>query len=248
MGLEHAKIFGESVGYGMVVGVGFAFAVIMVGVTKLLSVFFNEIQDSEMLMTAKRSIKTGLIASAVISSWTIGSTLLLSCTAAYSNGISSAYWYGAGACVQIIFFSMLALEIKKKAPNCHTYQEVVRTRYGAPTHIVSIVYSVIQMVCYTTNLLINGSSIFSAITGMNRDAAIVLFPIGVIIYTLMGGIKATFPYRSDSHRHFISSCACISIQSLCNSATSWAPSVPCGIFWWKLSKGGLSSGMLWGAC
>ncbi|RLV84276.1 hypothetical protein JA9_004849 [Meyerozyma sp. JA9] len=192
MALEHAKTFGESVGYGMIVGVGFAFAVIMVGVTKLLSVFFNEIQDSEMLMTAKRSIKTGLIASAVVSSWTIGSTLLLSCTAAYSNGISSAYWYGAGACVQIIFFSMLALEIKKKAPNCHTYQEVVRTRYGAPTHIVSIVYSVIQMVCYTTNLLINGSSIFAAITGMNRDAAIVLFPIGVIIYTLMGGIKATF--------------------------------------------------------
>lgn len=188
----HALTFGQSVGYGYIIGVGFAFAVLMVGITRLLTKFFNEVQDSEMLMTAKRSIKTGLIASAVVSSWTIGSTLLLSCTSSYLNGISSAYWYGAGASVQIIFFSMLALEIKKKAPNCHTYQEVVRTRYGAPTHIVSVVYSTIQMVCYTTNLLINGSSIFSAITNMNRDAATALFPIGVIIYTLMGGIKATF--------------------------------------------------------
>lgn len=189
---EHALTFSQSVGYGFIVGVGFAFAVLMVGITHLLTKFFNEVQDSEMLMTAKRSIKTGLVASAVVSSWTIGSTLLLSCTSAYNEGVSSAYWYGAGASVQIIFFSMLALEIKKKAPNCHTYQEVVRTRYGPATHIVSVAYSTIQMVCYTTNLLINGSSIFNAITGMNRDAATVLFPIGVIIYTLMGGIKATF--------------------------------------------------------
>lgn len=186
------RVFGQSVGYGIIVGVGFAFAVLMVGITKLLTKYFNENQDSEMLLTAKRSIKTGLVASAVVSSWTIGLTLLLSCTASYSWGLSGAWWYGGGACVQIIIFSTLALEMKKKAPNCHTYQEIVSTRYGAPTHIVAVVYSLIQMVCYTTNLLINGSSIFAAITGVNRDAAIVLFPIGVIIYTLLGGIKATF--------------------------------------------------------
>lgn len=186
------RVFGISVGYGFIVGVGFAFAVLMVGITKILSKYMNENQDSEMLMTAKRSVKSGLVASAVVSSWTIGSTLLLSCSAAYANGVSSAYWYGAGACVQIIIFSTLALEMKKKAPSCHTYQEIVRTRYGPKAHIVALTYSMIQMVCYTTNLLINGSSVFEGITGVNRDAAIVLFPIGVIVYTLLGGIKATF--------------------------------------------------------
>lgn len=192
MSSHDGQVFGIDVGYGMIVGVGFAFAVIMVGITKILSKYMNELQDSEMLMTAKRSIKSGLVASAVVSSWTIGSTLLLSCTQAYLTGVASAYWYGAGACVQIIIFSTLALEMKKKAPSCHTYQEIVRTRYGKTTHIVAICYSIIQMVCYTSNLLINGSSIFEGITGVNRDASIVLFPIGVIIYTLMGGIKATF--------------------------------------------------------
>lgn len=191
-GVEAGKVFDQGVGYGIIVGVGALFAVGMVGITKILSKYMNEVQDSEMLMTAKRSVKSGLVASAVVSSWTIGSTLLLSCTAAYSNGVSSAYWYGAGACVQIIIFSTLALQMKKKAPNCHTYQEIVRTRYGAATHLVAVGYSLIQMVCYTTNLLINGSSVYEAITGMNRDAAIVLYPIGVIVYTLLGGIKATF--------------------------------------------------------
>lgn len=186
------RVFGQSVGYGMIVGVGFAFAIVMVGVTKILSKYFNENQNSEMLMTANRSIKIGLVASAVFSSWTIGSTLLLSVTETYLIGTSASFYYGAGACVQIIFFAILALRLKLVAPNAHSYLELVYERYGAPTHIVGICYSLIQIVCYTTNLLINGSSIFRTITGINRDASTVLFPIGVIIYTLLGGIKATF--------------------------------------------------------
>ncbi|KAK6202268.1 Sodium:solute symporter family-domain-containing protein [Scheffersomyces amazonensis] len=186
-------VFSQGTGYGLVIGLGFAFAVIMLIVSKLLEKIFNEIQNSEMLMTAKRSISsTGLLASSIVSSWTIGSTLLLSTTSAYQNGVSSAYWYGAGACVQIIIFSCMALEMKRKAPNCHTYQEIVAVRYSTHTHLIAFGYSAIQMVTYTVNLLINGSSVFSNITGMNRDAAICLFPIGVIIYTLVGGIKATF--------------------------------------------------------
>lgn len=53
-------------------------------------------------------------------------------------------------------------------------------------------YSFVQQLFYTASLLINGSSIFANITGMSRDASIVLLPMFVIIYTLLGGIKATF--------------------------------------------------------
>ncbi len=62
----------------------------------------NEVQGSEMFMTAKRSVKTGLVASAVVSSWTIAATLLTSSTWAYEYGVSGAYFYGAGASVQVI--------------------------------------------------------------------------------------------------------------------------------------------------
>ncbi|EJT97150.1 Na+/solute symporter [Dacryopinax primogenitus] len=184
-------LFSQSVGYGMVIGVGAAFAVLMGGVSWVLSKFMLEVQDSEMMMTAKRSIKTGLVASAVVSSWTIGSTLLLSSTSAYSWGVSGPWWYGGGACVQIILFATAAIELKRIAPNAHTFQELVRVRYGKTTHLLMCTYSFIQQITYSANLLINGSSVFSTLTGMNRDAAIVLFPIGVICYTLIGGIKAT---------------------------------------------------------
>jgi urea-proton symporter len=54
-----------------------------------------------MFMTAKRSVKTGLVASAVVSSWTIAATLLTSTSWTYSYGVAGAYFYGAGACVQV---------------------------------------------------------------------------------------------------------------------------------------------------
>lgn len=186
------QVYSQGVGYAIIIGLGFAFAILMVIVSKLLERYNGEIMDSEMLLTAKRSLPTFTVASAVVSSWTIGSTLLLSVQVCYQLGVSGAYWYGAGACVQIIMYCCLAIEIKRKAPNAHTYQEVVKYRYGKVTHFVAIGYSLIQMTAFTTNLLINGSSIFSQFTGMNRDVATVLFPIGVIIYSLIGGIKATF--------------------------------------------------------
>lgn len=41
-------------------------------------------------------------------------------------------------------------------------------------------------------LLLGGSAVVSYLTGMHVIAACFLLPVGVIIYTLFGGIKATF--------------------------------------------------------
>lgn len=73
-------IFDPGVGYGIIVGVGAVFALGMSSVSWGLSRFFDEKQTSEMFMTAKHSVKIGLTASAVVSSWTIAATLLTSTT------------------------------------------------------------------------------------------------------------------------------------------------------------------------
>jgi hypothetical protein len=79
-----------------------------------------------MFSTAGRSVKSGLVASAVVSSWTWAATLLQSSTVAYKYGVSGPFWYASGATVQILLFSALAIELKKKAPNAHvSYQREV---------------------------------------------------------------------------------------------------------------------------
>lgn len=63
-------ILSQGYGYGMALGLGIAFAILMVGITKVMERYADERQDSENFSIASRSVKTGLLASAVTSSWT----------------------------------------------------------------------------------------------------------------------------------------------------------------------------------
>lgn len=70
--------------------------------------------------------------------------------------------------------------------------EVARVRFGAPGHLVLMAYAVFYQILTSVNLLVGASSVYTAMTGVNPYACCVLFPLGVVVYTLFGGIKATF--------------------------------------------------------
>ena len=44
----------------------------------------------------------------------------------------------------------------------------------------------------TAVMLTGGSAVVNSLTGMSTAAACFLIPIGVVLYTIAGGIKATF--------------------------------------------------------
>lgn len=81
----------------------------------------------------------GLTACDVVCKWTWAATLLQSSNVAYKFGVSGPFWYGAGATIQVLLFAILAVEIKRKAPNIHTILEVVLARWGKVAHIVFLV-------------------------------------------------------------------------------------------------------------
>ncbi|KAK0472790.1 Sodium:solute symporter family-domain-containing protein [Armillaria novae-zelandiae] len=190
--MQIQPIFSPGFGYGIVIGLGAAFAIIMSIVAWGLSRYAGETQDSEMQMTAKKSVRTGLLAASVVSSWTIAATLLTSTAYGYSYGVSGGWWYGAGACVQILLFTACAIELKRRAPAAHTFAEVVKVRFGPAGHFTLAFYSFLYQLFASVNLLVGAGSIFSTLTGMSADAACMLLPLGVIIYSALGGIKSTF--------------------------------------------------------
>lgn len=199
---------GQASGYGIVLGLGFAFALGMIGTTWALKRYHNEVQTSEAFSTAGRTVKSGLVASAVVSSWTWAATLLQSSGVAYNygkkellqvpagsnfmTGVSGPFWYASGATVQIILFATLAIELKRRAPNAHTFLEAVRARYGKITHLVFLVFGLMTNILVTAMLLTGGSAVVESLTGVPTAAACFLLPIGVVLYTMFGGIKATF--------------------------------------------------------
>lgn len=183
----------ESMGYGIVLGLGLAFSVVMTAITLIMRRYLSESEtSSETHMTADRSVQTGLVASAVVSSWTWAATLLQSSSMAYKTGVSGPFWYASGATIQVLLFATLAIELKKVAPNAHTFIEVVKVRYGAVAHLVYVFFALLTNFIVTAMLLLGGSATISWLTGMNVYACCMLLPVGVIIYTAFGGIKATF--------------------------------------------------------
>jgi SSS family transporter len=100
--------------------------------------------------------------------------------------------YASGATVQIILFATLAITLKKRAPNAHTFLEAIRARYGAATHFTFIFFGLVTNVLVSLMLIAGGAATINALTGMHGVAAIFLMPIPVVAYTFIGGIKATF--------------------------------------------------------
>ncbi|KAL2816596.1 Sodium:solute symporter family-domain-containing protein [Aspergillus cavernicola] len=183
----------QGVGYGVVIGLGVAFAIGMVLTTRALKKAFGEdSHTTETFMVANRSVGTGLTASAVISSWTFTSALLGAPYLTYWYGIALPIWWANGQSVMICCFAYLAIQAKLKAPNAHTLLELIRVRYGLAAHILWIVMALLNNIFNFTSMLVGASTAVSALTGINVYAATYLLPLGVVVYTYWGGLRATF--------------------------------------------------------
>lgn len=179
-------------GYAIVLGFGAFFSVFTSLLVFLDTRYGGTKMTSEQFNTAGRSVKIGLTAAVIVSQWTWAATLLQSSNVAWLYGVSGPFWYAAGASIQVLLFGILAIEIKIKAPTAHTFLELVYARWGKASHIVFMIYGFMTNIIVTSMLLLGGSAVVNALTGMDINLASFLIPWGVIIYTLAGGLKATF--------------------------------------------------------
>ncbi|KAJ3727303.1 urea transporter [Lentinula guzmanii] len=134
----------------------------------------------------------GLVCCGIISAWTWSATLLQSSTAAYTFGISGPWWYGVGGTIQLAIFGMVAAKVKMNANGAHTFLEIVQVRFGTGPHLLFTFYGFLCNLVVCGSLLLGGSATVTALTGMNTDAACMLLPIGIAVYVLVGGLRATF--------------------------------------------------------
>ncbi|KAI4327949.1 hypothetical protein L6164_020353 [Bauhinia variegata] len=189
---EGKPVLNQGVGYSVILGFGTFFAVFTSFLVWLEKRYVGSRHTSEWFNTAGRNVKTGLIASVIVSQWTWAATILQSSNVAWEYGISGPFWYASGATIQVLLFGIMAIEIKRKAPHAHTVCEIVKARWGTAAHIVFLTFCFMTNIIVTAMLLLGGSAVVNALTGVNIYAASFLIPLGVIVYTLAGGLKATF--------------------------------------------------------
>ncbi|WFD44903.1 hypothetical protein MPSI1_003577 [Malassezia psittaci] len=188
-----AQVLGVGVGWAIVVGLGFAFAAFMLFITYLQNRFTDHNTKSlEEFNSASRSVKPGLVAAGIVSAWTWAATLLQSTVVTYNYGVSGAYWYAAGASLQIMLCAIMACKIKTCAPFVSTFLEVVRIRYGKKVHCVFIAFALVTNLLVSSQLVLGGAAVVTQLTGLHVLAGLFLIPTSVAVYTVTGGLRATF--------------------------------------------------------
>ena len=184
----------QGAGYGVLVGVGAVFAGGMILTTFLLQKYLYENANStETFFVANRSVGTFLSASAVYSSWSWATEFLLVTLMTYNYGIQAGFYFGAGLAVQIAVMSVLGIHAKKKIPTAHTSLEAVQLRYDKAAHLLYLVLSLICNICSCLSMILACAANISIIAGnLHIVASTMLIPFGVLLYTVVGGLKATF--------------------------------------------------------
>ncbi|RLP62635.1 hypothetical protein L150_01334 [Candida albicans Ca529L] len=194
MSESSVHLLNQAAGYGVLIGVGALFAGGMILTTFLLQKYLHENANStETFSVANRSVGTFLSASAVYSSWSWSTEFLFVSSMTYNYGFQAGYYYGAGLAIQIAVMSVIGIHAKKRIPTAHTSLEAVQLRYGKAAHLLYLVLSLICNICSCSAMILACASGISIIAGnLHIVASTMLIPFGVLLYTVVGGLKATF--------------------------------------------------------
>lgn len=189
---KREALLSEGVGYGVVIGFGVAFSILTVIMHAVHMKFTKSDHTTDHFFTAGRNVGTGLTAAVIVSQWTWAATLLQSSSVGYKYGVSGPFWYASGATIQILLFAIIAVYMKRNVPKARTFLEIVKARFGPNIHIVFLCFALLTNLIVTAMLILGGAAVVEDLTGVGKELAAFLIPIGVIAYTMSGGLLATF--------------------------------------------------------
>lgn len=73
-----------------------------------------------------------------------------------------------------------------------TFLEIVKCRFGMPCHLLFTFYALVCAHVVTGSLVLGASATIQTLTGANQTACNFLLPIGIAVYVIAGGLRATF--------------------------------------------------------
>ncbi|KAM0470591.1 hypothetical protein ACHAPX_009854 [Trichoderma viride] len=193
LGVSGVPVIPQGTAYGLLIGLGVGFCGVILAAIKIQRAYLSEDSStSEMFMVANRSVGTGLTAAAVFSSWMWINETVFSAAFCYKFGMAVPFWWATGLCFQIALMAALGVLAKIRVPYAHTSLEIIRMRYGKLGHLVFIFLNITNNVFGCASMILTGSQLIYGVSGMHFVAATILIPLGVVLYTAVGGLKATF--------------------------------------------------------
>ncbi len=146
---------------------------------------------AEWFLSAGRNMKGGIVTASIVSTWTWAATIMVSSKMGYAYGISGPYWYAAGATIPILLFSIVAIHLKKLAPQLHTFPEFILSRYDKKTHWIMIIIGLLACTIVTTMVILGGALALNVLTGINIKVAVLVIPLAFCFYSSIAGLRGS---------------------------------------------------------
>ncbi|EER35356.1 hypothetical protein CTRG_00095 [Candida tropicalis MYA-3404] len=184
-----------SQGYGyLVIFVGSIFFLVLLNsITYLQNKYStHNSKNVDEFVSGSRSVKFGLLLAGIVSSWTWSLTLLESAVKSYTFGISGSMYYACGGLLQVSVFSIISSKIKKNANLVTTFPEMAYFRFGTAGHLSFLWCGFVCNAIVSACILLGGSAVVQAITGVSQYATLFLVPFFVACYISFGGLRSTF--------------------------------------------------------
>lgn len=93
---------------------------------------------------------------------------------------------------QILLFALISVKIKTHAPGAHTFPEIILAHHGRACHITYLIFGWATNLLVSSCLVLGGSQVVGALSGVNVYAANFLIPLVVGGYVIVGGLRSTF--------------------------------------------------------
>ena len=144
-------------------------------------------ESNEDFLMASKSLGPLVLAGTLFAANTGGASTIGIATNVFSFGLSAS-WYVIAAGIGFILVSFIAPYFRRAQAN--TVPEIIKKRYGKPSHILTAITSIAALFMATGAQIIATASIINVLTGFDFKTAAIITTLVVIAYTMIGGFKS----------------------------------------------------------
>ncbi len=145
----------------------------------------------EGFMVADRRVTTWPAALSISGTWVWAPALFLASQKAYQQGAAGLFWFTFANVLCLIVFAPLALRIRRVFPEGYTLPQYIRKRHGDAVHSAYLFQFLALQVCSFAVQLLGGAAVVEILAGIPFAVAALILTVGVVAYSLLGGMRAS---------------------------------------------------------
>jgi Na+/proline symporter len=170
------------------------YGALMIGATLVLrQIQRRKRADTNMpeFLLANRGVGVMRGAMSIAASWIWAPALFVSSQKAFEQGLPGAFWFIFPNLLALVVFAPFALKVRKLLPKGYTLPQLIRERHGTGVHRLYMVQFIGLQLCSFAVQILGGATLIQVLSGLPFIAVGLLLVTIVLIYAVLGGLRAS---------------------------------------------------------